>query len=108
MPRHDHQLALAVFTSEGCHLCQTLEPAIQSLAREPDLEVATFDEHAEAQLWGDLNVPGSPFAIALAADGSVLAKGTFNNLAQLESVVGTAARRRTENLERIAEGLAGA
>jgi hypothetical protein len=38
----------------------------------------------------------------------VLAKGTFNNLAQLESVVGTAARRRSESLEQLASGMAGA
>jgi hypothetical protein len=39
-------------------------------------------------------VPGSPYAVALDLDGTVLAKGTFNNLAQLESVVATAERRR--------------
>ena len=32
--------------------------------------------------------PGSPFAVALDADGTVLAKGTFNSGAQLESVPG--------------------
>ena len=94
IPRHDHQLALAVFTSEGCHLCQTLEPAIESLRAEPGLEVRVLDEVADAQAWRELNVPGSPYAIAHAPDGTVLAKGTFNNLAQLESVVATGERRR--------------
>ena len=47
-------------------------------------------------LWRELEVPGSPFAIALDAGGTVLAKGTFNNLAQLESVLATAARRRAQ------------
>ena len=41
-----------------------------------------------------LRIPGSPFAIALDPGGTVLAKGTFNNLAQLESVLATAERRR--------------
>ena len=40
--------------------------------------------------------PGSPYAIALDLDGTVLAKGTFNSLAQLESVLATAERRRAE------------
>jgi hypothetical protein len=34
--------------------------------------------------------------IAVDAGGIVLAKGTFNNLAQLESVVATAGRRRSD------------
>jgi hypothetical protein len=87
-------LGLAIFSSEGCHLCQTLEPAIESLRAEPGLRVRVLDEVADAQAWRELNVPGSPYAIAHAPDGTVLAKGTFNNLAQLESVAATAERRR--------------
>jgi hypothetical protein len=45
-------------------------------------------------VWRSLGVPGSPFAIALDAAGIVLAKGTFNNLAQLESVLATGEQRR--------------
>jgi hypothetical protein len=91
-------LGLAVFTSEGCHLCQTLSPAIENVARDPYVTVGVFDEVAEAELWRSLRVPGSPFAVALGRDGTVLAKGTFNNLAQLESVLATAERRRVEAL----------
>jgi hypothetical protein len=89
-------LGLAIFTSPGCHICQTLEPAIQSLRAEPDLVVRIFDERDQAEQWSALEVPGSPFAIAHGADGTVLAKGTFNSLAQLESVAATAERRRAE------------
>jgi uncharacterized membrane protein YphA (DoxX/SURF4 family) len=95
---------LAVFTSEGCQMCRSLEPAIQSLAREPEVAVGVFDEVAEAGLWGGLEIPGSPFAVALDRDGTVLAKGTFNNLAQLESVIATADRRRAEGIEADADG----
>jgi hypothetical protein len=105
LPRPADALALAIFTSEGCHLCHSLEPAIESLAGEPGLALASFDEVGEAELWRGLGIPGSPFAIALAADGSVLAKGTFNNLAQLESVVATAERRRAEGARRAIEGV---
>jgi uncharacterized membrane protein YphA (DoxX/SURF4 family) len=88
------RLGLAVFSSEGCHLCQTLSPAIENVGKDPHVEVGVFDEVADAGLWHDLGIPGSPFAIALDGRGTVLAKGTFNNLAQLESVLATAERRR--------------
>lgn len=90
----DASLALAVFTSEGCRVCRALQPAIAALAGDPAVAVEVFDEVAERDTWSRLRVPGSPFAVALDPDGTVLAKGTFNNLAQLESVLGTAERRR--------------
>jgi hypothetical protein len=89
-------MGLAVFTSEGCAICRSLEPAIESLAGEPEVAVAVFDEAAEGELWRALGIPGSPYAVALDHQGTVLAKGTFNNLAQLESVLATAERRRAE------------
>jgi hypothetical protein len=90
---HD-SFGLAVFSSEGCRLCQTLSPAIENLANDPRVTVGVFDEVADAALWRDLGIPGSPFAIVTDEGGTVLAKGTFNNLAQLESVLATAADRR--------------
>jgi Methylamine utilisation protein MauE len=88
------ELALAVFMSESCHVCRALEPAVESLAREPMLALRTFEESADPAAWEELRVPGSPYAVALDLDGTVLAKGTFNNLPQLESVLATAGRRR--------------
>jgi uncharacterized membrane protein YphA (DoxX/SURF4 family) len=99
IPLEGARIGLAVFTSEGCSMCRSLEPAIQSLAREPEVAVGVFDEVAEADLWRGLRIPGSPFAVALDRDGAVLAKGTFNNLAQLESVIATAERRRVGGIE---------
>jgi hypothetical protein len=97
-------LGLAVFTSEGCHLCQALTPAIESIATDPQVSVGVFDEVADAELWRGLAIPGSPFALALDRSGIVLAKGTFNGLAQLESVLATAERRRSQGIERIGDG----
>jgi hypothetical protein len=87
-------IGLAVFTSEGCRVCRGLMPAVSSLGGEPELAVEVFDEVADAVVWNELAIPGSPFALALDENGTVLAKGTFNNLAQLESVLATAGRRR--------------
>jgi len=88
------RLGLAVFTSEGCGMCHALEPAIEALGRDPLVRLRTFDEVRDAHAWAAAGVPGSPFAVAVDADGTVLAKGTFNTAGQLESVLATAERRR--------------
>jgi hypothetical protein len=89
-------LALAVFTSEGCGMCRRLAPGIRALARHPHVSLLELDEVADAGHWRRLGVPGSPYALALDGAGRVLAKGTFNSLAQLESVLAAAERRRAE------------
>ncbi len=90
------RLALGVFVSDGCHVCAALEPSVASLAGEPTVAVETFEEVADDDLWSELGIPGSPFAVAFGLDGTVLAKGTFNNLAQLETVLAAAERRAGE------------
>ena len=93
-PLGEGVLGLAVFTSEACHICQALEPAVASFERDPRVMVRRFDEVEEAEAWRLADIPGSPFAVAIGEDGTVLAKGTFNSGAQLESVLATAERRR--------------
>src|SRR3954451_6540369 len=91
------RLALAVFSSDGCAMCQAVAPAVDGLAREHWLAVETFDEARHADAWSLARVPGSPYAVALdPRTGAVLAKGTFNGLAQLESVLAAAERRALE------------
>ena len=88
------RLGLAVFTSEGCRMCRELEPAVAAVGRDPLVSLRTFDEVRDAHAWESAGIPGSPFAVALDADGTVLAKGTFNSARQLESVLAAAERRR--------------
>ncbi|MEA2223072.1 MAG: Methylamine utilization protein MauE, partial [Solirubrobacteraceae bacterium] len=78
---------LALFVAEGCRLCRALSAHAQRLGG------AVFDEVADAAAWSAAGVPGAPFAVALAADGTVLAKGTVNTRGQLASVVGAAQAR---------------
>lgn len=85
-------LALAVFTSPGCALCTALEPSLQLVASDPEVELELFDEEADADVWAALAVPGSPYAVVLSTDGEVLAKGTFNSLFQLETLLVAATR----------------
>ena len=85
-------ILLAVFTSPGCALCSALEPSLRLVASDPEVELETFDEEADAEVWRSLAIPGSPYAVVLAPDGEVLAKGTFNTLFQLESLVAAGVR----------------
>jgi hypothetical protein len=87
-------IGLAVFTSDGCGLCRALAPAVAAFGEHPAVTLKTFDEVEDAGAWAAADVPGSPFAVALDADGTVLAKGTFNTGAQLETVLAAAERRR--------------
>ncbi len=87
------RVALAVFGSEGCAMCRALKPVVSAFGRNPHVLLREFDEVADAPAWATADVPGSPYAVAFAADGTVLAKGTFNSGAQLESVLATAERR---------------
>jgi hypothetical protein len=85
-------LAVAVFTSPGCALCRALEPSLRLVASDPEVELELFDEEADPAAWRALEIPGSPYALVLSADGDVLAKGTFNSLYQLESLLVHATR----------------
>ena len=95
LPGSDRRVRLAIFASEGCALCRALAPAVAGFSRNPRVALREFDEVADAGAWTAADVPGSPYAVAFDADGTVLAKGTFNSGAQLESVLATAERRRT-------------
>ncbi len=94
----ENRFAVAVFSSEGCHVCQSLGPSVALLRSDPELALEVYDEDAEADVWKAFDVPGSPYAVAMGIDGTVLAKGTFNNLAQLESVIAAAERRAGQRL----------
>jgi hypothetical protein len=85
-------LAVAVFTSAGCALCQALEPSLRLVSNDPEVELELFDEETDAEAWASLAVPGSPYAVVLGTGGVVLAKGTFNSLFQLESLLAHATR----------------
>jgi hypothetical protein len=85
-------ILLAVFTSPGCALCHALGPSLRLVATDPEVELETFDEENDAEVWRSLGVPGSPYAVVLSPDGEALAKGTFNTLFQLESLIAAATR----------------
>lgn len=89
-------LGLGVFSSDACPICRRLAPAVDYIASDPLLAVRVFDEAADQATWRAAAVPGSPYAVALDRAHVVLAKGTFNSLAQLESILATARKRELE------------
>jgi hypothetical protein len=86
------RLEVAIFASEGCRMCQSLAPVVAAFRRDPLLSVEVFDETRDADVWRELRIPGSPFAVALDREGAVRAKGTFNSYGQLESILAAAER----------------
>jgi hypothetical protein len=96
VPQPSARFAVAVFSSDGCPMCQALQPAVTALQRDPLLAVEVFDEHDDADVWRALAIPGSPHAVVLTLDGTVLAQGTFNSARQLESLVATGESRARE------------
>lgn len=95
-PQPSARFALAVFSSEGCPMCRALDPAVTALRRDPLLAVEVFDEREDADVWRAHAIPGSPYALVLALDGTVLAQGTFNSARQLEALVATGEARERE------------
>jgi hypothetical protein len=96
VPQPSARFALAVFSSDGCPMCQALGPAVTALQRDPLLAVELFDEREDADVWRALAIPGSPYALVLALDGIVLSQGTFNSARQLEALVATGEARERE------------
>ena len=71
------------------------------VAAESTIGLRSMDEQADAPTWAQAEVPGSPYAVAMNLEGVVLAKGTFNSLGQLESILSTA-RMREQGLSLVA------
>jgi methylamine dehydrogenase accessory protein MauD len=106
------QSQLLLFVSPGCSTCEQVLPSIAALANGGDvtpLVLADADDAATVSMLGErrvpapvvaapsllraLDVPGTPYVLVLDEDGVVRAKGTVNNLEQVEGLKETALRR---------------
>jgi methylamine dehydrogenase accessory protein MauD len=105
------QPQLLLFVSPGCPVCREVLPSLPVAARvggfaarivvdaDPDdaREAAVGARGLPAVAAPDLarsyRIPGTPYAVVLDRLGVVRAKGTVNNLEQLEGLVDTARRR---------------
>jgi methylamine dehydrogenase accessory protein MauD len=108
---------LLLFVSPGCPICREVLPSLPAAARAGRLapyvivdagleEGARSYQHQDVgapvlpapELARDYGVPGTPYAVVLDVMGVVRAKGTVNNLEQLEGLVDTARRRAQPDL----------
>ena len=87
---------LVLFASETCAVCREVSPGIPVAAAAGRLEGLVVHDPDAEQSFG---VPGTPFVVVLDESGVVRAKGTVNNLEQVEGLVDTANRRITEERE---------
>lgn len=106
---------LVLFVSPGCKVCADVLPGVRAVAdagelapyvvtdMEPEATVRVLDRSsvrapvvASVELASSYRIPGTPYAVVLDSMGIVRAKGTANNLEQLEGLVDTARRRLRE------------
>lgn len=88
---------LVLFSSPTCVVCREVAPALPAAARAGGLlPQVVHDPNAERAF----DVPGTPFLVVLDELGVVRAKGTANNLEQVEGLVDTAGRRMGEEGKR--------
>ncbi|MDQ3963830.1 MAG: hypothetical protein M3277_07970 [Actinomycetota bacterium] len=103
---------VVLFASPSCHLCDQIAPSLHIAARSRSADavvVVDADEHetrlaysskdlaapviAAPELVRSFEIPGTPFVVVLDDLGVVRAKGTANNLEQLEGLIDTAIER---------------
>jgi hypothetical protein len=88
---------LVLFSSPTCVVCREVAPALPAAARAADLVPQVIHDPGVERTF---EVPGTPFVLVLDEIGVVRAKGTVNNLEQVEGLVDTADRRMREDGER--------
>jgi hypothetical protein len=84
---------LVVFSSPTCSVCHELAPAIPAAATAMRVAPIVVHDPETERAW---NVPGTPFVVVLDDLGVVRAKGTVNNLEQIEGLIDTAEHRTEE------------
>jgi hypothetical protein len=91
--RRRPHLRVMLFSSPTCGVCKEVAPALAPAAAAVRYAAQILhDPHAE-RAW---NVPGTPFAVVLDPAGIVRAKGTVNNLEQIEGLLDTARHRMVD------------
>jgi methylamine dehydrogenase accessory protein MauD len=103
---------LLLFVSPGCHVCDQVLPSVSAATSAgpfrpyvvTDVDVFETSQGLDVKnipapvipgqgIAMRYEVPGTPYVILLDASGLVRAKGTVNNLEQVEGLIDTALRR---------------
>lgn len=101
-----------LFVSPSCPICRDVLPSVHAVARQGRLTPIVVVDDSDAsslprapreaatvagpEIAEAFAIPGTPYAVILDSAGIVRAKGTVNNLEQMEGLVDTAERRMTE------------
>ena len=103
---------LILFVSPGCPVCREVLPGLGAAAGASGLSPLVISDGAgpegpphangapvvaDPALAETFQVPGTPYAVVLDEAGVVRAKGTVNNLEQMEGLVETGRRRVAED-----------
>ncbi len=98
--------AVMLFLAPGCEICKPIATALPAMRRAyPGLQLLSIVVGDDPQakrvyaaslrgdartdldgLFGEWNVPGTPYAVGVDADGRVRTSGIVNNLPQIETV----------------------
>jgi hypothetical protein len=92
---------LVVFESPTCPVCERVRPSVPAAAATAGLVAQVVSDPEAERAWA---VPGVPFVVILDPSGVVRAKGTVNDLEQLEGLVDTAERRMAPELQEARAG----
>jgi hypothetical protein len=84
---------LVLFSSPTCSICMDVAPGIGPAASATGLTPMVLHDPELERAYG---VPGTPFLLVMDELGVVRAKGTVNNLEQVEGLVDLAIRRIEE------------
>ncbi len=88
---------LVLFSSPTCPICEEIAPGIDVAASLAGMTSMVLHDPALERAY---DVPGTPFLLVFDELGIVRAKGTVNNLEQVEGLVDLALRRIEEVPER--------
>lgn len=83
-----------LFASPTCGVCKEVAPALAPAAGAAGYAAQILHDVEAERAW---DVPGTPFVVVLDAAGIVRAKGTVNNLEQVEGLIDTAELRMDED-----------
>jgi hypothetical protein len=84
---------LVVFSSPSCPICREVVPGVSAAAAAAGLVGMVLHDPDLERVY---DVPGTPFVLVMDHEGVVRAKGTVNNLEQVEGLIDLAQRRIEE------------
>ena len=88
---------IVLFSSPTCSICREVAPGIDAAASAAGMTPIVLHDPDLERVY---DVPGTPFLLVIDRVGVVRAKGTVNNLEQVEGLIDLALRRIEEVPER--------